>query len=140
VQEKTMNAYKLSDSLTVSGQITPAAVAEIAAAGYKVLINNRPDGEENGQPGSAEIAAAAEAAGMEYHYLPVTGLDFPGEHLQEMSDLFDDADRPAFAFCRTGTRCSNLWVLSREPEEREQAAAVARKIGFDLSMAGRALG
>ncbi len=134
-----MNAYKLSESLTVSGQITPAAVAEIAAAGYKVLINNRPDGEESGQPSSAEIAAAAQEAGMEYFYLPVNGMNFPGDHLQEMADLFDDEQRPAFAFCRTGTRCSNLWVLSREADEREAAADVARKIGFDLSMAARAL-
>ena len=135
-----MNAYKLSDSLAVSGQISASAVAEIAAAGYKVLINNRPDGEEQGQPSSAEIAAAAEEAGMEYHYLPVNGLNFPGDHLAEMADLFDDTERPAFAFCRTGTRCSNLWVLSREPGEREEAAQLASKIGFDLSMASRALG
>lgn len=135
-----MNAYKLSDTLAVSGQISAAAVAEIAEAGFKVLINNRPDGEEQGQPASAEIAAAAEEAGMEYHYLPVNGMNFPGDHLQQMADLFDDADRPAFAFCRTGTRCSNLWVLSREPDEREQAAALASKIGFDLSMAARVLG
>lgn len=134
-----MKAYKLSDNLAVSGQISPAAVAEIAAAGFKVLINNRPDGEEQGQPSSAEIAAAAEEAGLEYHYFPVSGLDFPGEHLQEMTELFDDEQRPAFAFCRSGTRCSNLWVLSREPTEREQAAERAASIGFDLGMAARAL-
>ncbi|KAA1194114.1 TIGR01244 family phosphatase [Pseudohalioglobus sediminis] len=134
-----MNAYKLSESLAVCGQITPGAVADIAAAGYKVLINNRPDGEENGQPTSAEIAAAAEEAGLEYHYMPVTAMNFPGDHLQQMADLFDDEERPAFAFCRTGTRCTNLWVLSRESAEREQAAQLASKIGFDLSMAARAM-
>lgn len=134
-----MNSYKLTDTLAVSGQISAELVAEIAAAGYKVLLNNRPDGEESGQPSSAEIAEAAEAAGLEYHYLPVTAMDFPGNHLQEMADLFDDTERPVFAFCRTGTRCTNLWVLSREAEQREQAAGLARGIGFDLSMAARAL-
>jgi uncharacterized protein (TIGR01244 family) len=69
----------------------------------------------------------------------VTAINFPGEHLKEMADLFDDAERPVFAFCRTGTRCANLWVLSQEPEQREQAAGHARGIGFDLSMAARAL-
>lgn len=134
-----MNSYKLTDTVAVAGQISADLVADIAAAGYKVLLNNRPDGEESGQPSSAEIAKAAAAAGLEYHYLPITAMNFPGDHLQEMTDLFDDEQRPVFAFCRTGTRCTNLWVLSRESDEREQAAGHARGIGFDLSMAARAL-
>ena len=134
-----MNSYKLTETLAVSGQISAELVADIAAAGYKVLLNNRPDGEEGGQPSSAEIAEAAVAAALEYHHIPVTAINFPGEHLKEMADLFDDAERPVFAFCRTGTRCANLWVLSQEPEQREQAAGHARGIGFDLSMAARAL-
>ena len=135
-----MNVFKLTDTLAVSGQITIAAVAEIAEAGYQVLVNNRPDGEESGQPDSAAIAAAAEAAGLEYHHMPVTAMNFPGGQIDEMADLFDDGSRPVFAFCRTGTRCTNLWVYSREPEEREAAARRAQAIGFDLSMAARALG
>ncbi|TDG11982.1 TIGR01244 family phosphatase [Seongchinamella unica] len=134
-----MNSYKLTDTVAVAGQITSGLVDDIAAAGYKVLLNNRPDGEEPGQPTSAEIAAAAEAAGLEYHHIPVTAMNFPGEHLNEMADLFDDEERPVFAFCRTGTRCTNLWVVSRQPEERAAAVAHAQAIGFDLSMAARAL-
>lgn len=134
-----MNVYKLTDTVGVSGQISTELVPQIAAAGYRVLINNRPDGEEPGQPTSAEIAAAAEAAGLEYHYMPVTAMDFPGGDIDQMADLFDDAERPVLAFCRTGTRCTNLWVVSRDPDEQDDAAAMARSIGFDLSMAARVL-
>lgn len=132
-----MNYFKLSDTVAVSGQITPDVVRLIAEAGYKVLINNRPDGEEPGQPTSAEIAAAAQAAGLEYHYLPVTAMDFPGEYAGQMADFFDDVEHPVFAFCRSGTRCTNLWVATREEGRREDAATHARKMGFDLSMATR---
>ena len=134
-----MNVYRLSDTVGVSGQISAELVPQIAAAGYKVLINNRPDGEEPGQPTSAEIAAAAAAAGLEYHYLPVTAMDFPGGDIDQLADFFDDEDRPVYAFCRTGTRCTNLWVVTREPDEQDEAAAKARGIGFDLSMAARVL-
>ena len=134
-----MNAYKLSESLTVAGQIHPEAVPQIAEMGYRVLINNRPDGEEPGQPTSAEIAAAAEAAGLEYYHFPVTAMDFPGGDIEQMADFFDDEQRPVFAFCRTGTRCTNLWVVSREANEQDAAAARASGIGFDLSMAARIL-
>lgn len=134
-----MNVYKLTDTVGVSGQISVDLVPHIAAAGYKVLINNRPDGEEPGQPTSAEIAAAAEAAGLEYHHMPVSGLDFPGSRVDELADFFDDEDRPVYAFCRSGTRSTNLWIVTREPGELDAAAARARSIGFDLSMAARVL-
>ena len=134
-----MNVYKLTDTVGVSGQISAELVPQIAAAGYKVLINNRPDGEEPGQPASAEIAAAAEAAGLEYHHLPVTAMDFPGSGIEQMADFFDDEERPVFAFCRSGTRCTNLWVVTRDPDAQDDAAARARGIGFDLSMAARVL-
>lgn len=132
-----MKAVKLSATIAVSEQILPAHVAEIAAAGYQVLINNRPDGESPDQPSSAEIAAAAEQAGLEYHYLPVTAMNFPGPGIEQMADLLDDRDRPVFAFCRSGTRCANLWVATRESDAREHAGVTARSQGFDLGMASR---
>ena len=130
-----MNVYKLTETVAVSGQIRPDVVPQIAEAGYKVLINNRPDGEEPGQPSNADIAVAAEQAGLEYHHLPVTAMDFPGSGIEQMADFFDDEQRPVFAFCRTGTRCTNLWIVTRPEGEREQAIADARGLGFDLKMA-----
>lgn len=135
-----MNEIKLTDTVAVAAQISAADVPAIAAAGYKVLINNRPDGEVEGQPTSAEIEAAALAAGLEYHYMPVTAMDFPGPHFDAMTDLLDDAERPVFAFCRTGTRCANLWVSSREASVQDAAAATASGRGFELAMANRHLG
>jgi len=130
---------KLTETIAVSGQIQPGHIAAIAAAGYRVLVNNRPDGEEAGQPSSAEIAAAAAAAGLEYHYLPVTAADFPGPDAARMAALFGDAGRNLLAFCRTGTRCANLWVVTREGDELDRAAQVAGGQGFDLSLAARVL-
>lgn len=134
-----MNVYKLTETLAVAGQITPDVVPQIAEAGYRVLINNRPDGEEPGQASSAEIAAIAQAVGLEYHHFPVTALDFPGPDIDQLGDFFDDEQRPVFAFCRTGTRCTNLWVVSRPVSEQAVAAQRASSIGFDLSMATRVL-
>ena len=132
-----MNIIKLTETLAVSPQITPSEVAQIAAAGYRVLINNRPDGEEASQPGSAAIAAAAAAEGLEYHHMPVTAVNFPGEAFPAMCELMADEAKPVLAFCRTGTRCANLWVASKSGEEREAATRDARQLGFDLSLVAR---
>ncbi len=130
-----MNIVKLTDSLSVSVQINVDDVAKIAAAGYKVLINNRPDGEDSHQPAGAVIAAAAAAVGLEYHHMPVTAADFPGPDLAAMTDLFDDSERPVLAFCRSGTRCANLWVAGLAASASENAMQRVNQCGFDLSMA-----
>lgn len=135
-----MKIVKLTDGLAVSAQISPQDVAAIAAAGYKVLVNNRPDGEEGTQPGGAAIAAAARDAGLEYHYMPVTAHSFPGADFEAMSDLLDDPARPVLAFCRSGTRCANLWVASRAAAERDAAIGIAKQHGFDLAMASTFIG
>jgi uncharacterized protein (TIGR01244 family) len=130
-----MKIVQLTDTVSVSEQITAVDVAEVAAAGFKVLINNRPDGEVPGQPGSDEIAIAAEAAGLSYFYLPITAFNFPGPDIELMSSLFNNPDEPALAFCRSGTRCTNLWITTRSEDETDEAIARGRALGYDLSMA-----
>jgi sulfide:quinone oxidoreductase len=58
-----MQPKRINASVSVSEQVSPEAVADIAAAGFKSIICNRPDGEGADQPGFAEIEAAAKAAG-----------------------------------------------------------------------------
>lgn len=134
-----MNIVQLTDNLAVSAQINPEDVVAIAAAGYQVLINNRPDGEESTQPTAAAIAAAAQDAGLEYHHMPVTAGSFPGADFDAMSDLLGDPARPVLAFCRSGTRCANLWVASSDDAGREQAMRVASQRGYDMGMASNFL-
>jgi uncharacterized protein (TIGR01244 family) len=130
-----MRVVQLSESLSVSDQISLADVAAIAAAGFKILINNRPDNEAQGQPGSDEISVAAETAGLVYFHLPVTAWDFSAFDFEQMAGLINDSKRPALAFCRSGTRCTNLWIATREPELRDASVVHARQLGYDVSMA-----
>lgn len=132
-----MNIVRITPDIAVSEQITPADVAAIAAAGYKVLVNNRPDGEAPGQPPSAEFAAAAEQHGMTYVYYPVTGMNFPGPDLNQLAAAFDHAGGPVLAFCRSGTRSINLWLATRSAEDLPEALQQARRLGYDLSMLGQ---
>lgn len=141
----TMNTDKWSDSVkivrvtdqvAVSEQIQVEDIPAIAAAGFRVLINNRPDSEVPAQLSSSAIAAAAAAHGLEYHYYPVTGVDFPGADPAELAAAFASSTGPVLAYCRSGTRSVNLWVASRPAPEQSQALAVARALGYDLSLAG----
>lgn len=132
-----MNIIKITPDVAVSEQIAPEDVAAVAAAGYKVLINNRPDGEAPGQPASADFAAAAARHGMTYLYYPVNGMNFPGPDLEQLADAFAGAEGPALAFCRSGTRSINLWLATRPAEELPESVQRARSLGYDLSMVGQ---
>jgi uncharacterized protein (TIGR01244 family) len=129
-----MKIVQLTDTVSVSEQITPQDIEKIAAAGFKVVVNNRPDGESAEQPASEDIARAAEAAGLSYYYLPINAGNFPGPDVGIMASLLDNADEPVLAFCRTGTRCTNLWVITRPQQEVETAVGHAKALGYDLAM------
>jgi sulfide:quinone oxidoreductase len=84
-----------------------------------------------------EIEAACNAAGLLFVRYPVNAMNFPGADLDGLGELFDDPSQSVLAYCRTGTRCANLWVATRSDEDTPEAIKVARDIGFDLSMVVR---
>lgn len=135
--ESAFRHVKLSETVAAAPQLQPSDMPAVAAAGYAVVVNNRPDGEALGQPTSAEMAAAAEAAGLEYHYYPLNAFNYPGETPSAMAALFDDASRPVLAFCRSGTRSSNLWITTRSGDQQTLARQHAQRLGFDVSMSQR---
>ena len=106
-----METTQISATFSVSPQITAADVAAIKEAGYRTIICNRPDGEGADQPEFAEIAAAAEAAGLETAYIPV----IPGAVTQDDVTAFKaalrDLPQPVLAYCRSGARAASLWSL-----------------------------
>lgn len=134
-KDKQMSVYKLTESLSVAAQITPQDIGGLAAQGFTTVVCNRPDGESPGQAGMDEMEAACRDADVLFIRYPVDVLNFPGADLEGLGTLFDDPSQRVLAYCRSGTRCANLWILSRDEDSRADAIAVARGIGFDLSMA-----
>lgn len=128
-----MHYPKLSSTLTVAPQIRPEDLPAIAAAGYRTVINNRPDGESPDQPSAAQMAEKARELGLQYHHQPVVGGAISDQDIDDFARLIDGADKPVFAYCRTGTRCTVLWALSEAgrlaPETLINRAAEA---GYDL--------
>lgn len=125
---------RLSPFIAVAAQLQPADMGTLAAAGFRSVINNRPDGEEEGQPSSAEMLAAAKASGLEYHYLPVISGQIDDAHVAAFADLLNQVRGPVLAFCRTGTRSISLWALSEAHHlDPLTLLAAARDQGYDLT-------
>lgn len=122
---------RLDERTAVAGQISAAQVAGLPASGFRVLINNRPDGEEPGQPSSAEIGTAAREAGIAYREIPVAG-GFSAAQIAAMAAALEEG--PALAFCRSGTRSAWIWALARASRGGDVATLVgqAAEAGYDL--------
>lgn len=123
---------ELTDTLSITGQIQPAEVAELAAAGYGVIICNRPDDEEPQQPSMDNIEAACDEAGVAFIRYPVNAMTFPGKDLAAMDDAMN-SDVKTLAYCRSGARSTNLWVATLAGSERQAAADKAQQLGIPLS-------
>ncbi len=129
-----MQIKRINNVVSVSPQIQPENLAAIKAAGYTTVVNNRPDGEEPGKPTGAEIEAAARAAGLGYHAIPL-GRDGVSEMLvDETRAALDRSPGPVLCYCRTGTRSTTLWALSQAGRlAPEEIIAAATHAGYDLS-------
>ena len=124
---------QLSPDLAVSPQILPEDVPQLAEAGFKVLVNNRPDEEVDSAIDHDVMARAAEAAGMRYHYLPF----HPGQITPDLISGFAEATagrEPVIAYCRSGNRCTVLWALTQAGRRSEaEILETAAQAGYDLS-------
>ena len=125
---------QINESISVAPQIAVEQVAEIAAAGFKTIVNNRPDDEDAGQPSGDAIRAAAEAAGLNYVAIPVTHAGFSHPQIDAMTQALTDSDGPVLAYCRSGTRSCNLWALAAAKAGRNPnlLLAQAEDAGYDL--------
>lgn len=105
----------LTDGVYATGQLMPDAMAALAREGIRSVINNRPDGEGGpAQPSSAQMQAAAEAAGLAYRYLPVNGMHQTPQEAVAFAAMLAELPRPIVAFCRSGGRVAKLFALGRE--------------------------
>ncbi|MBP2514045.1 TIGR01244 family sulfur transferase [Sphingomonas sp. PvP018] len=124
----------INESISVAPQIAVEQVADIAAAGFKTIVNNRPDDEDAGQPSGEAIRAAAEAAGLNYVAIPVTHAGFSHPQIDAMTQALTEAKGPVLAYCRSGTRSCNLWALAAAKAGRNPnlLLAQAEDAGYDL--------
>lgn len=106
---------RIDERTLVAGQIQPEDVEIAKAEGVTMIVNNRPDGEEPGQPLGAEIEQAARAAGLDYRFVPIERSIGP-DQVAALEEAYAEATGDLLLFCRSGTRSSYLWAAARGPQ------------------------
>jgi sulfide:quinone oxidoreductase len=137
-----MDIRKITEELSVAPQISARDVSAIAAAGFRAVICNRPDGESSDQPCCEEIEAAVMACGLAWRSQPVRSDGVTLEDAEAFGALMAELPKPVLAFCRSGTRCAALWCLSQAgTRPLPDILARAQAAGYDMTaVMQRALG
>jgi len=138
-----MSQFKrLDDTVFASGQVTPADLDAAAEQGVVCVVCNRPDGEDDGQPSAEEVRGWAEARGLAFHHIPVTGGQVTAEAVTAMIAALGETEGSMLAYCRSGGRSAALWALASAAEGRhapERALALAGNAGYELGALSPAL-
>ena len=104
-----MDIRAITETYSVSEQITVEDVAEIKNQGFKSIVCHRPDDEQPGQPAFGDVAAAAEAAGINIRHIPVTSAGLTMEAVDQMVDAVEEMDKPMLGYCRSGARSTVIF-------------------------------
>jgi uncharacterized protein (TIGR01244 family) len=134
IEEKIMSPFRtITPNFSASPQISVADVAQALRDGFTAVICNRPDNEDMGQVSAQEIAKACADNGLSFTHIPVSG-GIPEEAVPLMRDALAASTGPVLAYCRSGTRSTNLWALAEasaggSPEELVESGA---RGGYDL--------
>lgn len=129
-----METRHLTDTISVAEQIKIADLKTLAEAGFKTIINNRPDGEAPRQPRSDTLAKRASELGLEYRFIPVSPSGMTEGNLSDFQTALSSAPVPVLAFCRTGTRSTSLWAHAVANEVPvDTIISTAATAGYDLS-------
>jgi uncharacterized protein (TIGR01244 family) len=125
----------LAPGLSAAGKLDRSDVEALAKDGVRTIINNRPDDEDPGQLPAAEARRIAEAHGIAYHHIPVTAATLSRADVDAFAAVLGSAEQPIVAHCRSGTRSTLLWALSRMREGADPFGLVAEaaRHGIDIA-------
>lgn len=120
---------------SVAPQISIEDIAAAKAAGFAMIVNNRPDGEDPAAPQGDAIAHAAAAEGLAYAAIPIGHAGFSHAQLDAIDTVLSGATGPVLAYCRSGTRSTHLWALARARagDDVDAMCAAAARAGYDLT-------
>jgi uncharacterized protein (TIGR01244 family) len=131
----TPQLVPLGPGLSAAGRLDRGDIEALAAAGVRTIINNRPDGEDPGQLPAADARRVAEARGIAYHHIPITAATLSRANVDAFAAVLRDAPAPVVAHCRSGTRSTLLWALTRMREGADSLSLVAEAAQHGIDIA-----
>lgn len=132
----TAELIPLAPGLSVAGRLGRDDIEGLARAGVRTIINNRPDDEDPGQLAAAEAGEIARGLGIAYHHIPITAATLTRGDVDAFAAALRTASQPVVAHCRSGTRSTLLWALSRLREGADPLMLISEAARHGIDIAG----
>lgn len=131
-----VNFAQVETTVACGGAITPAAVAEIKARGFKSVFNLQMPEERNANVQGEQAAAAA--AGLTFVHVPFNmGKPEAAPVDRFLAEIAKPANNPAFIHCAGGVRAAGFWAVKRlmlDKWPQDKALAEAESLGMTSPM------
>lgn len=123
---ETPNLKQKGDQLYFAGQPSEEDLRLLRERGVKTVINLRTQPEMDALPYNE--AEAAEALGMKYIHVPVTGQGATPDAVEKVRKAVEEShaeDQPVLLHCGSGNRVGYLWALLQGAQGHDADAAIA---------------
>ena len=130
-QVSAVKNYNRATSQIATSGVIGEGVQELAAHGFKTIIDLRTEAE-----GTLEEKLAVEAAGMRYINIPVTGAGINKTQLAAFTKAMEATQTPVLVHCASGNRAGALWATYRMSKGVSPAIALeeGRTAGMNEAM------
>jgi sulfide:quinone oxidoreductase len=124
----------ITPHFAVTGALQPADFAQIAAAGFKSILSNLPDGEAPAHPTSLQAAELAARAGLGFRHIPTTKADlFTDRVVDGIGAALRELPCPVLAHCASGMRSAVAWATAAaRSQPADGVLDTLRAAGFNL--------
>ena len=118
------NFHQMTDSIAIGGQPTVSQLAQIADAGYSVVVNLATHDSDGAIPAEGSVIASL---GLTYVHIPVPTDAPTPRHLQRFFRIMDSVDEEnVFVHCASSGRVSafmHRYLMLRKGASAEQATS-----------------
>ncbi|MFN0219576.1 MAG: TIGR01244 family sulfur transferase [Hyphomicrobium sp.] len=136
-KDETVAALKsINSQLSIAGALSLEDLGRAAEAGFRTIVNFRPDGESPNQTPSGAARQTAERLGLAYIHIPSTKHElFTDAVVDAAQAAFSRSVGPILAHCAGGQRAAIVWAAS---EARNQKPVIEildelSAVGFDFA-------
>lgn len=105
-----MTITYITNTFSVSGELSEPELIQLAQNGVSTLINVRPNNEAPEQKNDAHWRKLCTKHNLDYVFIPVKPNQYTDQDIAKFKAALLNATGKVHAFCRTGTRATHLFT------------------------------
>lgn len=99
----------INEDYSSAGQLTPEQIQQVAAQGFRSILNLRSHNETGVLPNEAE---QVNSTGLDYAQVPISPTDLEADSLDKALHTLNHLPKPVLIHCRSGNRATAVVLIA----------------------------